>query len=223
MAVKQTKLTAPLPLQRLRGFLLRLLVLVLAVVVLIEGLFLAYHAASDWLRTRTWLGYTPPIAPLFTPEVAYWQDDILRWSETYDIEPNLLATVMQIESCGHPTVNSYAGAQGLFQVMPFHFESTEDMLDPDTNAMRGAAFLKECLRWSSGDVALALACYNGGPSVIQTHAFYWDAQVTAYYKWGTGIYADALTQKSQSPTLDAWLNAGGVNLCQMAATEISLR
>lgn len=206
-----------------RRWLWRLLMLLLGVVLMGEAFVLAQRIGRELWRTYSPFARGVAIAPLFTPEVTYWQDDILRWSNEYGVEPNLLATVMQIESCGHPTVNSYAGAQGLFQVMPFHFESTEDMLDPDTNAMRGAAFLRECLDWSSGDVSLAMACYNGGPSVIYQSALEWDAQVSAYYKWGTGIYADALTQQRSSSTLDAWLDAGGVHLCALAATEIASR
>ena len=75
------------------------------------------------------------LAPFFAPAVQHWSDEINRWAAQHEVDPHLLATVMQIESCGHPTVISNAGARGLFQVMPFHFAAGEDMLDPDTNAM----------------------------------------------------------------------------------------
>ena len=162
------------------------------------------------------------LAPLFTQEVAHWDSDIVRWAGAYDLDPNLLATVMQIESCGHPTINSYAGAQGLFQVMPFHFADGENMHDPDINARRGASVLSECLRMSNGDAGLAMACYNGGPSVIQRPMNTWLAEPQRYYQWGTGIYADAKSDKSDSGTLDSWLNAGGSVLCDMAANELGL-
>jgi soluble lytic murein transglycosylase-like protein len=173
------------------------------------------HNVTAWFAPAA--PATTGLAPLFTPEVTRWESHILRWAEEYDVEPNLLATVMQIESCGHPTVNSYAGAQGLFQVMPFHFASTEDMLDPDTNAMRGINFLKQCSAWANGDVGLALACYNGGPSVLQMDPRQWDQQVHRYYKWGVPIYADALVHKTESETLELWLAAGGDRLCAQAA------
>lgn len=160
------------------------------------------------------------IAPLFTDEVHYWEPEIQKWAAIYEIEPNLLATVMQIESCGHPTVSSPAGAQGLFQVMPFHFSPDENMLHPDTNAMRGAFVLSECSRFAGGDVGLTLACYNGGPGVINASS--WVSEVRRYYHWGTGIYADALTGKSNSQTLTDWLQAGGGSLCDLAAAEIGL-
>ncbi|MEL6151176.1 MAG: transglycosylase SLT domain-containing protein [Chloroflexota bacterium] len=163
------------------------------------------------------------IAPLFSPEVIYWEDDIVRWSQQYNLDPNLLATVMQIESCGHPTVNSPAGAQGLFQVMPFHFADGENMLDPDTNAMRGARFLNECIGWASGDIGLAMACYNGGPGVIQRNPANWYSEVKRYYAWGVPIYADALVHKTESETLTRWMNAGGARLCNSASSQLGLR
>jgi soluble lytic murein transglycosylase-like protein len=162
------------------------------------------------------------IAPLFTPQVQYWRDDIARWSDMYGIDPNLMATIMQIESCGHPTVASGAGAQGLFQVMPFHFEAGESMLDPDTNAFRSANFIRECSIYANGDVGLTLACYNGGPSVTQRSFDLWAAETQRYYVWGFGIYIDAINYMNDSQTLDQWLLAGGVNLCNSAAVALGL-
>jgi soluble lytic murein transglycosylase-like protein len=171
--------------------------------------------------------FMPPraarIAPLFTPQVQYWQDDIARWSIANGIEPNLMATIMQIESCGHPTVVSHAGAQGLFQVMPFHFSYSEDMLDPDTNAQRSANFIRECMGYANGDVGLVLGCYNGGPSVTRRPFNTWPHETQRYYVWGLGIYYDAIDYDNQSQTLTDWLNAGGVNLCTRATTAQQLR
>ncbi len=208
---------------------LKKLLLLLGIVLVLAIGYTAYNVTQvTMVRVSTWLGLRPAeptIAPLFTPQVQHWEDDILRWSVAYDVEPNLLATVMQIESCGHPTVNSYAGAQGLFQVMPFHFdiEGGENMLDPDTNAMRGANFLKQCLTWADGDVGLALACYNGGPSVIDKDSRLWYDEVVRYYYWGVAIYADALVSKPRSKTLDEWLSAGGSRLCDQAQSAIRVR
>lgn len=173
-------------------------------------------------RTLPSLFNPQPIAPLFTSPVLHWGPDIARWAAEYDVDPNLLATVMQIESCGHPTVTSRAGAQGLFQVMPFHFASGEDYLDPETNAMRGARFLKECTGYASGDIGLTLACYNGGPSVVRRAFSSWAHETQRYYNWGLGIYNDAAAGANHSPTLDAWLAAGGMHLCSRAASTLGL-
>lgn len=168
--------------------------------------------------------WSPPvgIAPLFTDQVDYWAADITRWAKEHELDPNLLATVMQIESCGHPNVASHAGAQGLFQVMPFHFETGENQLDPETNASRGADFLRQCVGWANGDAGLAMACYNGGPSVISRPVYNWPEETRRYYQWGTGIYADAIENDTYSQTLNQWLAAGGVYLCDRAGKELGL-
>ena len=77
------------------------------------------------------------IALFFAPSVLFWEEDILKWAGDHDLDPNLVATVMQIESCGDPRALSSAGAMGLFQVMPYHFEENEAPYNPDINALRG--------------------------------------------------------------------------------------
>lgn len=190
-----------------------LLIIILALLPLVTNTVLAFFMKSPDVS----------IAPLFTPQVQYWQDDIVRWSTANDIDPNLMATIMQIESCGHPTVVSNAGARGLFQVMPFHFDYGEDMLDPDTNAQRSANFIRECMSFANGDVGLILGCYNGGPSVTRRAFHTWPHETQRYYVWGLGIYYDAIDFDSDSHTLTDWLNAGGQNLCNRAATAQQLR
>lgn len=160
------------------------------------------------------------LAAFFAPAVQAWSDDIVRWSARHEADPHLLATVMQIESCGHPTVVSNAGAQGLFQVMPFHFAAGESMLDPNTNAKRGASFLNYCHAAAGGVIGLALACYNGGPSVINQARENWSFETRKYYRWGVGIYSDAVAGNARSETLDQWLAAGGDRLCASALNAL---
>lgn len=160
---------------------------------------------------------------LFTPEVRYWQSQILDWSARYGVDPNVVATIMQIESCGYPGAASGAGAQGLFQVMPFNFESTvSNQLDPNENAKAGLKVISDCLRYANNDVGLALACYNGGPGLISRPMSQWPAESQRYYTWGTGIYADAVRHASSSDALTEWLNAGGIGLCERAAVALGM-
>jgi uncharacterized protein YraI len=154
------------------------------------------------------------LSPVFTPEVQFWASEIAAWAAAYNIDVNVIATVIQIESCGNPTVNSSAGAQGLFQVMPFHFEAGEDMLDVETNAKRGLAYLQGALRLSQGDVGLALVGYNGGYGAITGRRY---AETQRYYYWGSGIYEDAIAGELTSDVLQEWLAAGGSNLCARAS------
>ena len=131
------------------------------------------------------------LAEVFTPEILYWKQNILEWSGSTGLDPNLIATVMQIESCGDPHAISSAGAMGLFQVMPFHFNSSDNPYEPDTNALRGLSYLSLSLEASNGDTRLALAGYNGGISVIHKPEDNWAAETQRYAYWGSGIYEEA--------------------------------
>ncbi len=157
-----------------------------------------------------------PLAGVFTDEVLYWTPLIQAWATVYQIDPNLIATLIQIESCGDPAVSSPAGAQGLFQVMPFHFDPEEDMLDVSTNARRGMDYLAGSLEIAGGHAGLALAGYNGGHGVIHRGWASWAAETQRYYYWGARIYAEAVSGLASSPTLDEWLAAGGSRLCAQA-------
>lgn len=159
------------------------------------------------------------LSPVFTPEVQFWANDIGRWAAAHGIgDPNLVAIVMQIESCGFQDALSSAGATGLFQVMPFHFDPGEVMLDPETNAYRGMLFFADLLQRTS-DVGLAFAGYNGGPSVMVRSWDTWPNETQRYYRWATGIYQDIQNGHTQSETLQRWLEAGGSSLCQQAAAR----
>ncbi len=158
------------------------------------------------------------IAPLFSPEVLAWEKNILNWSEKYQLDPNLIATVMQIESCGYSRAKSPAGAMGLFQVMPYHFKEGEDPYQPGTNARRGLNYLRQALE-SGGTVRLALAGYNGGINGAQNPEEYWPDETLRYLYWGVRIYKDAKEGKEHSPRLEEWLNSGGNSLCLSARNE----
>lgn len=156
------------------------------------------------------------LSPVFTNEVRYWEPLIKAWAMMYEVDPNVIATVIQIESCGDPTVASHAGAQGLFQVMPFHFQPGEDMLDVQTNATRGMIYLTQGLHKADGHVGLALAGYNGGHGVINRGWATWHSETKRYYEWGSQIYEEARSGASTSAALQDWLNAGGLTLCNRA-------
>ncbi len=162
------------------------------------------------------------ISPVFRPEVQYWSGSIQAWAASAGLDPNLVATVMQIESCGDPQARSRAGAMGLFQVMPYHFSSGEDPYSPDTNAARGLAYLKRSLQAANGNVRLALAGYNGGIGVIGRSELSWAAETQRYAYWGGGIYAEATNGATESLRLQEWIAAGGASLCRQAHSRLGI-
>lgn len=162
------------------------------------------------------------LSSLFTPEVNYWESEIINWSGKWNLDPNLIATVMQIESCGDPLAKSGAGAMGLFQVMPYHFISGEEPYDPQTNATRGLSYLSQAMAAGGGDPRLAMAGYNGGISNAAKIENLWSAETVRYVSWGHNIYSDTLRGFPHSETLDEWLNSGGINLCAQARQRLGL-
>ncbi len=163
------------------------------------------------------------IAAFFAPSVQYWGKEIAAWATNHNLDPNMVATVMQIESCGDPSAVSRAGATGLFQVMPFHFTDGENAFDPDTNALRGMNYLADRLVQTNGDIGRAFAGYNGGHVAAASGWDSWVDETRRYYRWSTGIYAEAVENQPSSETLDAWMAAGGASLCAQAEAELGLR
>ncbi len=163
------------------------------------------------------------ISPIFSPQVQYWAPQIVGWASQHNLDPDIVATIMQIESCGDPQAASHAGAQGLFQVMPFHFAPGEQMLDPDTNARRGMTYYAERLIQTGGNVYQAFAGYNGGHVAAAGNWNTWANETQRYYTWSKGIYDDAKAGLAESPTLQQWMQAGGASLCQQASNRLALQ
>lgn len=165
---------------------------------------------------------TSGLSPIFTREVQYWGPDILRWAHATSLDPNLAATVMQIESCGDPHALSRSGAMGLFQVMPFHFYFGENGFDPEINAQRGLDYLARSLQTAGGVPRLALAGYNGGIGVITRGEWAWHNETKRYVQYGAPIYDDARSGVSSSAALNDWYQSYGAGLCRQAADRLNL-
>jgi soluble lytic murein transglycosylase-like protein len=93
---------------------------------------------------------------------------IWRNARRYGVDGLLIASIMEAESGFDPRAVSPQGALGLMQVMPLTAEhySAEEPLDPAVNIDVGARYFASLLRQFDGDVTLALAGYNAGPSRV---------------------------------------------------------
>lgn len=161
------------------------------------------------------------IAPVFSTEVKRWEAQITAWAVEWNLDANLIATVMQIESCGDSHAVSRSGALGLFQVMPYHFQPGEDAFDPQTNARRGLAYLRQAYDARQGNVFSTLASYNGGIYGASQPQTAWPEETQRYAHWGIGIYDEARSGIQSSPTLEAWMSAGGISLCAQAGQSLA--
>lgn len=82
-----------------------------------------------------------------------------------DLKPELVLSVIQIESRFDSYALSRAGAQGLMQVMPFWKQEIgrdqDNLMDVATNLRYGCTILSYYLKRSKNDLVDALARYNG--------------------------------------------------------------
>ena len=201
----------------LSGFVIPFLIVLCIGIVFVSGASsLSVNRSAGTLQDQN------KIAPLFTAEVQFWSEKIVKWSAEQGIDPNIAATVMQIESCGNPDAQSNSGAMGLFQVMPFHFVEGENAFDPEINALRGLSYLSKSQGLSNNDVRLSLAGYNGGIGMIAEPETNWADETIRYVYWGSGIYSDATQNSTRSARLDEWLAAGGDSLCAAARVRLGL-
>jgi soluble lytic murein transglycosylase-like protein len=86
----------------------------------------------------------------------------------FDIDSDLLASVIRHESGGHSHAVSRAGAQGLMQLMPGTASQlgVRNSFAPGQNIDGGTAYLNALLTKYHDDLALALAAYNAGPAAV---------------------------------------------------------
>lgn len=81
------------------------------------------------------------------------------------LQPEIVLAVIQIESAFDPYAVSRVGAQGMMQVMPFWKNEIgrpdDNLINMDTNLRYGCTILKHYIQKAKGNMANALAYYNG--------------------------------------------------------------
>jgi len=114
------------------------------------------RSSVDWHSTR-----------LYTQEFAA---DIDRAARQHGIDPALIRAVIHAESGFNPGARSHKGAIGLMQLMP---GTASDMgVDPTAvpqNIHGGTKYLAMLLSQYQGDIRLATAAYNAGPSNVERY------------------------------------------------------
>lgn len=119
----------------------------------------------------------------------------------YRVDPSLIRSVMQAESAFDASAVSRAGAMGLMQLMPDIAEAFDVVhpFDPRENIMAGTRLLRELLDQHRGNLKLAIASYNAGPTAVARYGAVPPFKETRkYVKKVTGLIADARNASSDN-------------------------
>jgi soluble lytic murein transglycosylase-like protein len=103
-----------------------------------------------------------------------------------DIDPELVLAVIDVESHYDRFAISSAGAQGLMQIMPFWLNEIghpeDNLFVISTNIRLGCTILKYYLNMEKGNLARALARYNGSVGKFWYPKLVFNALSSRWYK-----------------------------------------
>jgi len=112
-----------------------------------------------------------PARPKAWRPIQNYDDVINEAARENGLSSSLLKALIHVESYFNPRAVSKKGALGLMQIMPQNLELLEisDPFDPWENIMGGARYLKAMIERFNGQLPLALAAYNAGPSAVERY------------------------------------------------------
>ena len=113
--------------------------------------------------------FEPTTEPL--TEKTPYQKLILAAASRYHLDPDLIHSVIAIESNFDPKAVSPKNARGLMQLMPRTAEvlGVKDSFDPEQNIDGGTRYLRDLMAKYKSNLTLALAAYNAGPDSVDKY------------------------------------------------------
>ncbi len=106
--------------------------------------------------------------PLFSHD---YDELIGRAAKKHRIDPALIRAVIHAESAFNVFALSRTGAMGLMQLMPDTAKElgVKNAFRPEQNIDGGAKYLAKMLNRFNGDIELACAAYNAGPTTVANY------------------------------------------------------
>jgi soluble lytic murein transglycosylase-like protein len=128
-------------------------------------------SSADAISKARGAAETAPAAWSSTRVPSGYQEIINQAAERYQLDPALIAGVIETESSFNARAVSPAGAKGLMQLMDQTARGlgVRNSLDPADNVFGGAKLLRQLLDRYHGNVSLALAAYNAGPGAVDRY------------------------------------------------------
>jgi hypothetical protein len=111
--------------------------------------------------------------PVPVPEVAKtpFHELILVSAARYNVDADLITSVIATESNFDPKAVSRRNARGLMQLLPQTAArlGVQNIFDPQENIDAGTHYLRDLLQRYRNDLVLTLAAYNAGPERVQQY------------------------------------------------------
>ena len=147
------------------------------------------HSFADRFDAQVWLTDMSRRLEKRIPDHNYRINllkDIHMEATRSGLEPELVLSVIQVESNFNNYAISHAGARGLMQVMPFWLKEIgrpgDSLFHDKTNLRYGCTILKYYLGKEHGNRVLALARYNGSRGSRQYPALVYKTLNTTWYR-----------------------------------------
>lgn len=100
-----------------------------------------------------------------------YDEHIREASRLYQVPEPFIRAVIRVESDYDPRVVSWAGAQGLMQLMPGTAKrmGVDDPFEPRQNILGGTRYLRHLANLFDGDMILTIAGYHAGEGAVMEY------------------------------------------------------
>ena len=113
----------------------------------------------------------PTAPPAAAGPQPFYRDLVEAAAKRYNMDADLITSVIAVESNFDPKAVSRKNARGLMQLLPETAAQfgVKNIDDPAENIDAGTRYLRDLLQKYNNDLALALAAYNAGPDKVQQY------------------------------------------------------